>query len=304
MGTSDTTADSARLAMTAPVGVPSRTRRIGKQAMIEKLGAKLKNVRWSWDATMPDGSIVFIGWSYRAQRALNGEVESCEIYKLDNPNHGPGGRERGRHIAEVMSSGAAAYLVLATPKDQNIRPHEIDSVDDHLYTVSLEKRGEFIFARVIGSNSTPDVRDADLAADVKEIESSPSIADTEKPQLIQARRGQGIFRTRVELLEVGCRVTGVKDRAYLRASHIKPWRVSSNAERLDGSNGMLLAPHVDHLFDRGFISFGDDGALLRSPRLDASILAAWGLPAERNVGEFSENQRMYLSYHRSAVLLP
>jgi transposase len=52
---------------------------------------------------------------------------------------------------------------------------------------------------------------------------------------------------------------------HLRASHIRPWRDSDNEARLDGENGLLLTPTIDHLFDRGFISFEDDGRLLISP---------------------------------------
>jgi hypothetical protein len=247
---------------------------------------------------------VFIGWSYRAKRTTAGEVESCEIFKPGSPgNDSPGGRERERHIEEVMSAGAAAYLVLATPKDPAVHPHEIESVDEQLYSVRLEAAGEFINARVVGANSAPDLSADDLAADVQEIAGSTTISATEKPQLILARRGQGLFRARLELLEAGCRLTGVKDRAHLRASHIKPWRASSNVERLDGSNGLLLAPHVDHLFDRGFISFEDDGALLVSPRLDLAVLAAWSLVAAQDAEAFSDKQRGYLAYHRGKVFM-
>jgi putative restriction endonuclease len=48
-------------------------------------------------------------------------------------------------------------------------------------------------------------------------------------------------------------------------SHINPWRDAGNEERLDGANGLLLTPSIDHLFDRGFISFKGDGELLISP---------------------------------------
>ena len=64
------------------------------------------------------------------------------------------------------------------------------------------------------------------------------------------------------------------------------WRDSDNDERLDGANGLLLTPSVDHLFDRGFISFKDNGDLLVSP-----------------VGDFRRNQRTFLEFHRDAVFL-
>jgi predicted restriction endonuclease len=95
----------------------------------------------------------------------------------------------------------------------------------------------------------------------------------------------------------------VANAAYLIASHIKPWSKSSNQERLDGRNGLLLAPHIDHLFDNGFISFADDGRLLISPAADKGALRQMGVPADEsfNAGAFDQEQRKYLAYHRDEV---
>lgn len=90
-----------------------------------------------------------------------------------------------------------------------------------------------------------------------QIETDATIRETEKDALIRARRGQGMFRERVSLIESRCRVTGVENPVHLIASHCKPWRDSTNEERLDGENGLLLTPTIDHLFDRGFIGFED-----------------------------------------------
>jgi len=133
------------------------------------------------------------------------------------------------------------------------------------------------------------------------IEHRTDIGPTEKQSLQKARRGQGIFRKNVKEIERACRVTGVDDVRHLRASHIKPWRDSSDFEKLDGSNGLLLSPHVDHLFDQGFISFGDTGELLISPDLAPDVLEGWGVSADTSCGEFRESQRVYLAYHRNQV---
>jgi len=124
---------------------------------------------------------------------------------------------------------------------------------------------------------------------------------TEKQQIVMARRGQGIFRSRVEQIESSCRVTKVATRSHLIASHIKPWAVSDDVEKLDGNNGLLLAPHIDHLFDKGFISFSDDGQIILSPFVSADLLNRWGI-ALNNVGSFSTAQKSYLRYHRNHVL--
>lgn len=68
------------------------------------------------------------------------------------------------------------------------------------------------------------------------------------------------------------RVTKVERLEHLVASHTKPWRDSTNEERLNGENGLLLTPAIDHLFDKGFISFEDKGALVVSPVADRQSL--------------------------------
>jgi putative restriction endonuclease len=89
------------------------------------------------------------------------------------------------------------------------------------------------------------------------------------------------------------------------ASHCKPWRDSTNEERLNGENGLLLTPSIDHLFDRGFIGFEDSGDLLISPVANRPSLQRMGVETNRlvNVGVFTEGQRRFLEYHRTSVLL-
>jgi hypothetical protein len=78
---------------------------------------------------------------------------------------------------------------------------------------------------------------------------------------------------------------------------VKPWKDSTDYEKLDGDNGLLLAPHVDHLFDRGFVSFTRQGKVLVSAKLDSSILTSWQVDPSKNVGDFSSEQDQYLDYH-------
>ena len=134
-----------------------------------------------------------------------------------------------------------------------------------------------------------------------EIQARHLEGDPEKIQLTKSRRGQGIFKANVRLIEDHCRVTGVTNIKHLRASHIKPWSVSSKEEKLDGFNGLLLSPHVDHLFDRGFISFRNDGDLLVSKELNPIVLEKWNIEDSKNVGVFKVNQSKYLEFHRDMV---
>jgi hypothetical protein len=137
------------------------------------------------------------------------------------------------------------------------------------------------------------------------IQDDANLGPTEKEALVMSRRGQGLFRERVQGIESCCRVTGVERPDYLRASHIKPWRDCTNEERLDGENGLLLTPSIDHLFDRGFISFEGGGRLLIAPRAHLPSLERMGVATDRrmDVGRFSDAQSAFLEYHRDAVFL-
>lgn len=130
---------------------------------------------------------------------------------------------------------------------------------------------------------------------------SQTIDETEKDQLIKARKGQGKFRLNVEKIENKCRITNISNKNFLIASHIKPWKDCDNSERLDGNNGLLLSPHTDKLFDQGWISFTDSGDILCVDVNVVEVMKAWGLNAKMNVGSFSRSQCKYLSYHRKAI---
>ena len=127
------------------------------------------------------------------------------------------------------------------------------------------------------------------------------IGSTAKETLIGARRGQGLYRQRLEQIENRCRVTGLLDRRHLKARHIKPWRVCDDQEKLDGCNGLLFSPHIDHLFERGHITFSDTGELKVAKGLNLAVLERWGITMPRNVGAFRAEQCRYLAYHREHV---
>jgi hypothetical protein len=96
-------------------------------------------------------------------------------------------------------------------------------------------------------------------------------------------------------------VTQIANADHLRASHIKPWKGSTDEEKLNGCNGLLLSPHVDQLFDGGWISFADNGDLLISHSLDLDVLHGWRIPTTLNVRPFSARQLWFLAHHRTRV---
>jgi hypothetical protein len=143
---------------------------------------------------------------------------------------------------------------------------------------------------VVGAGKAP------LADPIPEY--APGLGETEKECLRAARRGQGPFRKALlKLYGASCPVTGITNSELLLASHIKPWSVSNNSERLDPDNGILLSALIDRLFDRGLITFEDDGAILVSQKLSPVDRALCNVDAVRPI-KFSERTRHYLGYHR------
>ena len=133
-----------------------------------------------------------------------------------------------------------------------------------------------------------------------ELQTSAMPRATEAERLVVQRVGQDIFRAGLmDYWEGRCAVTGLDVPELLRASHIKPWAAcETDAERLDVFNGLLLAPHLDAAFDRGFITVDDDGHLVVSPALALDARRALGLVEPLRVSRLADGHRGYLQAHR------
>lgn len=126
---------------------------------------------------------------------------------------------------------------------------------------------------------------------------------TEAERLVVQRVGQDLFRgALLDYWGGACCITGLAIPELLRASHIKPWAgCDSDEERLDVFNGLLLAPHLDALFDGGWISVENTGAVRYSSLLTAASLEQLGLPQVLKVGGLGSGHFPYLAYHRDIV---
>ena len=127
---------------------------------------------------------------------------------------------------------------------------------------------------------------------------------TEVKRTVSQRIGQLQFRNKVIKLEGACPITGVASPAFLRASHIKPWRVCETAEeRLDPYNGLALAPHIDQLFDQGYITFDTSGSLILSDECPPMIPIQWGFEEKisQSLIEVNSKRKKYINYHNRHV---
>ena len=281
-----------------------------------------RNVNYDMMSTVQPGDVIFsfFGQSIQAIGVALGPAETCpqpdefvaaghtwddDGWKVDVEYRRLKSPLRVRDHFETLKPVLPA---VHSPINKNGMGNQVyfTSVPDGMADVLRQLIGhEFDFALAeLGQN----MRLADVDADAVQsgIEQRLDIGIYEKKQLVKARRGQGIFRNNVQLVEEHCRLTGVDIPHFLIASHIKPWKDAIDAEKIDGENGLLLSPHVDHLFDKGFMSFTDSGRLIISKALqnDYSVMAKWGLDPDANVGTFTARQRQYLEFHRDTRLLP
>lgn len=130
---------------------------------------------------------------------------------------------------------------------------------------------------------------------IKQVENLP-IDQTEKERLIKSRIGQGKFKKLLMECECKCALCGVTDPRVLIASHIKPWSASTNEERLDVNNGLLLCPNHDALFDKHLISFDSQGKIILSPSLDETARLFLNVHDELRV-KLNEKQLSYMKGH-------
>jgi predicted restriction endonuclease len=136
-----------------------------------------------------------------------------------------------------------------------------------------------------------------LVEDIKVIYAE-NIDVTEKDELIKARIGQGIFRKKLIELWGGCSVTSVSRLEFLVASHILPWRYSTNNERLNPYNGLLLQPNFDIFFDKGYISFEDNGNIILSNRIEEEIFNNMGVFSNNKLFRVFDENKPFLQKHR------
>ena len=141
-------------------------------------------------------------------------------------------------------------------------------------------------------------RENNLADDIKAIKEDNSIPEPQKELLILARIGQHKYRKDLIELWKKCSVSKCKMIDILVASHIKPWNESSNEEKLDPYNGLLLLPNYDKLFDKHLISFDDDGRIIISPQIKKEEYKKLGISANDKLSNVFDKNKPYLKIHR------
>jgi putative restriction endonuclease len=273
---------------------------------ISTLGANLANARWSWGAVNPVTNEVFLRvWANDVEATPEGE--RVQLYNLDWTGKSSGYPERQRHI-QALQNGAQGYGVVCTKANPDsddttrikgfdhetlLRLGEVRPDGRRLYAQVVDRVPVEALARRQTAEST---LVPDLAALLKK--------GTTVEALVNARVGQGQFRNAVLRLWGGrCCVTGIETTEAIRASHIKPWRDSTDEERLDPQNGLPLAGTLDGLFDAGLITFAADGTLVTSPRLSVDERERLGILEAKLRRVPTGKTADCLAHHREAIFL-
>jgi putative restriction endonuclease len=165
------------------------------------------------------------------------------------------------------------------------------------YQQNLTKPSEFIFQINAFPKFLDIIDDINLHAN-----DFVGTGETEKQALVKSRIGQGSFRENLIRLWGSCSLTRLKNLALLKASHIKPWRDSTNPERLNPYNGLLLTPDYDLLFDTGLIAFQENGQIIISTKLSQEDRHIFQTDENLSLWKVFPENHLFLEYHRDQIL--
>ncbi len=258
------------------------------------------------------GRVFLQVWEDQIRATNEGEVVEVFWDKPRLDTHKQTYDERREHVAR-LDSGARGYGVICRAVDTSpTGPREIAGFDERelLRLGNLTRSGPTHVAKIVGRFPVSEVHRitepaGELATDLDAVLQDPELDPTTKERLVDARIGQGIFRAGVlNLWDHRCCVTGSTLREAIRASHIKPWRLSSNIERLDSSNGLPLLASFDALFDAGLISFSDNGHMVVSSMVNDTERIILDLAQKSLRKRPSERTAAYLAHHREVTFKP
>lgn len=276
----------------------------------ETLGANLANPRWSWGAVDPVANRVYLR-VWEDQTITREGSEWVQVY-YDKPlRKSPGFPERMDHL-KAIEGGLEGYAVVCQavdPTNKDVRKIADFNEDELLLLGEELVIGRDTYRKVVRRVPTKSVArrqtsNSTLAHDLRRIINKKPPENTTKDAMVSARVGQGAFRVAVlSAWDHRCAVTGSATLDAIRASHIKPWRDSTNEERLDPSNGLPLVANLDALFDAGLISFDESGLMLLSSTLPPEERELFGLPGLQLRRPVPRRTAVYLSYHREHLFI-
>lgn len=242
-------------------------------------------------------------YNFRYDISRQYEQKLEEIQSLDDEIYFTIHKQDGSMDTDRFYIGSADFIW------HKVRTYALPFVSKFIiYKIQQQETGEilYFFQLVHNSNKSNEIYTKKTVDDllVNLIINNTTISKTEKQTLINARIGQGLFRNNCLSILNHCPFTNVYNESVLIASHIIPWsKCMDNFDRLNGFNGIMLTPFYDALFDKGLISFENDGKVLISPKITNDIITALNLTPNKYVdlNNIDGKRNRFLQYHREFI---
>ncbi|WP_432352025.1 HNH endonuclease [Sporosarcina sp. A2] len=130
---------------------------------------------------------------------------------------------------------------------------------------------------------------------------TPILAETEAEAKTKVRLGHQRFR--IDLMPLWhdkCALCDIALPELLKASYAKPWKDSTNNERVEPNNGILLCRNHDALYTNGLIAFDGQGKIHISSRIPEEDYNKYGLYGKMRITR-NETNKPYLKWHKKHV---
>lgn len=236
----------------------------------------------------PYGTPIFAAWDATANAAHT--QKSCQVQVEDlqaaiTENIHQCNDSRGNTIYTFLPDSLGDYIDLVSTGNTFVFPAGITGT----------------LAAKVKAATLPNRKKRTIKSTQRILQQIQNLSTTEKEIITKQRVGQGLFKDLLKnKYHCKCALCGIQTEQMLIGSHIKSWKDSSDAEKLDENNGLLLCAHHDALFDKHLISFEDTGNLIVSSTLTASEQAELQIAAIPPI-TVSPNMKVYLADHRSKL---
>jgi hypothetical protein len=237
---------------------------------------------YSYKSTKPREFSKELGWE------SNGRMIDVKYHTIENPTHISDVYE---DLEEHLPREYSPLNVSIFKGDRKIRANQ-----GYLYELNNDL-GELLL-KILG---VKEFKAKTISSLDRSDYTKPTV--TERSGLVNSRVGQGKYRR--ELMyrwKNRCAVTGLSCTNLLIASHIVPWSESTDEERLDVNNGLLLSPVYDALFDQNLISFNDNGSIILSNSISKEDYVKIGIIGSETIDGLNEGNLKYLKRHRKKVI--
>jgi len=129
----------------------------------------------------------------------------------------------------------------------------------------------------------------------------PLMAELESEVKLMIRKSHEKFRKDLlPLWENKCALCEIELPVLLQASYSKPWKDSTDSERVDPYNGILLCYNHDALYAKGYIAFDGQGKLHISASIPEDDYVIYNIYPKKRIARYEEN-KPYFKWHKRNI---